>query len=186
MTVKEVICDTLRLVGKDEMAGLIEEDSDLDEESARIYRALLTYLNAVRDELARAYFPLFTEEEMHSDNGQFAFAAFKKTPFSIKSVTSGKKAVKWHISPDYLVADGRDITVKYTYVPKPLGEGEEFSYPDFAVGARLVQYGMIAEYYLVLGDASGSAAWEEKYRNEIETLLSHSTVKDIIPPRRWI
>jgi len=38
----------------------------------------------------------------------------------------------------------------------------------------------------VLGDATGSAAWENKYRNEIENLLSRSAVRGRIPPRRWI
>lgn len=185
MTVKEVICEALRLAGREETAADMENESGTAE-TARLRRALLTYLNAVRDELARGYLPLYAREKLHSDDGAFAFAQFGFTPFKIKRVSSCGKPVKWHISPDYLIADGRDIEVEYSYVPAPLKETDEFSYPCFAVGERLVEYGMVAEYYLVIGDAASSAAWESKYRNEIDALLSHVTVGERIPPRRWI
>lgn len=54
------------------------------------------------------------------------------------------------------------------------------------MSARLVEYGMAAEYFLVAGDSEAYSAWESKYRAEIEMLLSRSSVKERIPPRRWI
>ncbi|MDE7380052.1 MAG: hypothetical protein K2N14_03265, partial [Clostridia bacterium] len=63
---------------------------------------------------------------------------------------------------------------------------DDFFYPVFAVSARLVEYGMAAEYFLVNGDGAGYTAWEAKYRGEIENLLSRAGVKGRIPPRRWI
>ncbi|MCM1438138.1 MAG: hypothetical protein NC131_02845 [Roseburia sp.] len=185
MKVKEIICRTMRLVGRDEAADGVENNSQSDE-AARLKRALLAYLNAVLDELARGYFPLDTEEEMSSENGVYAFADFLKAPLKINRVTDGKNAVGWHISPDYLYADAENITVYYEYLPPVLSEDDEFFYPVFAVSARLVEYGMAAEYFLVAGDGEGYNAWESKYRAEIEMLLSRSSVKERIPPRRWI
>lgn len=182
----EVVCEALRLVGRDDVADEIIIGGPLTGEVARLNRAGLTYLNAVRDELARGYFPLDAKEEMSSKNGSFAFADFKYKPYEIKRVIADGKPVKWHISPDYLVADGKNITVFYTYVPDPLKMDDEFDYPVFAVSERLVEYGIAAEYYLVLGDVTNSAVWESKYRSEIENLLSRSGLKGRIPPRRWI
>ena len=194
MKVIDVICRTMRLVGRSDAADLIESAAGSNgaaqgaqpEEVKRLKRAFLTYLNAVLDELARGYFPLDTEEEMSSENGVYAFADFLKAPLKINRVTEAQNPVEWHISPNYLHAKAKKITVSYEYAPPVLGEDDEFFYPVFAVGERLVEYGMAAEYFLVAGDGTGYSAWESKYRNEIENLLSRSSVKDRIPPRRWI
>lgn len=186
MTVKEVIISAMRLVGREDAADAVEEGGTLTDETTRLKRALLTYLNAVTDELARGYFPLGYSEDMASDDGRYAFALFTKPPVRINRVRSGKKAVAWHILPDYLVADAPEITVEYEYAPSKLDEDDEFSYPVFDVGERLVTYGMAAEYYLVLGDAASSQMWEGRYRAEIELLLARSPVRGRIPPRRWI
>ncbi len=186
MKVKDVICEALRLAGRNDAADAISENNTLTDEVSRLKRACLTYLNAVLDELAREYFPLIKEEQLYGENGVIAFSDFSRKPLEIKRVSADGKPVKWHISPDYLQTEDKIVTVCYAYVPDPLTEDDEFFYPDFAVSERLTECGMIAEYFLVLGDASSSAAWENKYRNEIENLLSRSTVRGRIPPRRWI
>ena len=209
MKVIDVICRTMRLVGRSDAADLIEsaaavngaeqtevygeEDGQsgaiapvVSDEVKRLKRAFLTYLNAVLDELARGYFPLDTEEEMSSESGVYAFADFLKAPLKINRVTEAQNPVEWHISPNYLHTKAKKVTVSYEYAPPVLGEDDEFFYPVFAVGERLAEYGMAAEYFLVAGDGTGYSAWESKYRNEIENLLSRSSVKDRIPPRRWI
>ena len=185
MKVKEVICEAMRLVGRGDAADLVEAGEETAD-AARLKRALLTYLNAVLDELARGYFPLETEEQMESENGEFAFADFLKAPLKIKRVTDGKNPVEWYISPNYLIAEVKKVTVCYEYAPPALEEEDDFFYPVFAVGERLAEYGIAAEYFLVAGDGAGYSAWENKYRNEIENLLSRSSCRDKIPPRMWI
>lgn len=186
MKVKQILCEVMRLTGRSDAADELESEGGVTAETARLKRALLTYLNAVLDELARGYFPLDTEERMSSENGVYAFADFLKAPVKINRVTDGQKAIEWHISPDYLYADGKDITVYYEYLPPELAEEDDFFYPVFAVSLRLVEYGMAAEYFLVAGDGEAYGTWESKYRAEIEMLLSRSSCKQRIPPRRWI
>lgn len=157
MKVIDLICQTMRLVGRADAADAIENDT-ATAETARLKRALLTYLNAVTDELARGYFPLDTEEEMTSETCTYAFADFLKGPIKINRVTDGKNPIKWHISPNYLHAEAQKITVYYEYMPPVLEEDDEFFYPVFAVSARLVEYGMAAEYCLVAGDGAGYTA----------------------------
>ena len=186
MYVLDVVCQTMRLVGRETSADNIEEGNPTAED-LRLKRALITYLNAVLDELARGYFPLDTEEKMQSENGVYPFSGFLKAPSKINRVLSGKNPIGWHICPNYLYVDAKDITVFYEYLPPVLDEGDEYFYPVFAVSDRLVEYGMASEYFLVTGDGAGHTAWEEKYRNEIESLLSRSAgIKGRIPPRRWV
>ena len=197
MKVKEVIIETMRLVGREDAADAIAsvvpaygddgvQTDSLPDEAVRLKRAFLTYLNAVLDELARGYFPLDTEEEMTSENGVYAFSQFLKGPIRINRVTDGEKPIGWHICPNYLHAKAKKVTVFYESAPPTLTENDEFFYPVFAVSPRLVEYGMAAEYFLVAGDSEAYNAWESKYRSEIEMLLSRSSVKERIPPRRWI
>ncbi len=123
MKVIDVICRTMRLVGRSDAADQIEsaavangaaqdeaygadgeqmavETPVLSDEVKRLKRAFLTYLNAVLDELARGYFPLDTEEEMSSESGVYAFADFLKAPLKINRVTEAQNPVEWHISPN--------------------------------------------------------------------------------------
>ena len=167
MKVKEILCRTMRLVGRTAVADSAES-------------------NSPTDEAVRGYFPLDTEETMSSENGAYAFAGFLKAPFKINRVTDGQNVIEWHISPDYLYADAKNIVVNYEYLPPVLSEDDDFFYPVFAVGPRLVEYGMAAEYFLVAGDGESYNAWESKYRAEIEMLLARSSVRERIPPRRWI
>ena len=186
MKVSEIICQTMRLVGRETSAQNVEANT-ATEEDLRLKKAFVTYLNAVLDELARGYFPLDTEERMQAEDGIYPFADFLKAPSKINRVLRGETPIEWHIYPNYLQADAKEITVYYEYLPQQLNETDEFFYPVFAVSARLVEYGMAAEYFLVNGDGAGYAAWEDKYRSEIEMLLSRSaSISGRIPPRRWI
>lgn len=186
MVVKDVISEVLWLVGRYDASYDIGRGDLSNDEYKRLARACLAYLNAVIDELARGHFPLECEETMSSENGAFAFADFKHKPLRIMGVTVNSQPVDWHVVPDYLMANGQNVKVRYTYVPDALGLNDVWEYPDYAVRERLIIYGMLAEYYLVAGDATSYEAWENKYRVEIENILSHSKVRGRIPPRRWI
>lgn len=186
MKVKEIICNALRLVGRDDVADAEAGGLALSAEAARLKSTFLTYFNSVLDELSRGYFPLSAKEDVNLTEGKISLSSFSKRVVRIKRVVVGNNAVEWHIYAGYLYADAENATVYYEYAPQPLGETEEFFYPEFAVGERLVTYGMAAEHFLVCGCAEESRAWEQKYRDEIEGLIARCTVKPRIPPRRWI
>jgi hypothetical protein len=181
MTVKEILEDAMRLTGRDELDGEATQQSE-----SKIKYAMLFCLNAVIDELARGYFPIRKREEMSSDTGRYDFCNFAERPVKIVKVMAGARRIGWHIYPEYFVCDRQNVTVEYEYVPSKLGEEDEFDYPDVQVSFRLVEYGIVAEYMLICGEVESAAMWEQKYRQEIDRLLSLRTVKERIPPRRWL
>lgn len=185
MTVKQIICETMRLIGRTAIADSLESSNPTDE-AVRIKRAMVTYLNAVLDELARGYFPPNAVEILWSGSGYYYYEDFEEVPIKIKRVTDGKNPVNWHAYGEYLKADSNKITVYYEYLPYNLNENSQFYYPVIEVSARLVEYGMAAEYFLVAGDGAAYNVWENKYRAEIEMLLSRGSSGGTIPPRRWI
>ncbi len=186
MTVKEVICAALRLAGRDDAAEAIDGGETLTAEYQRTKNAFLAYLNSVLDELARAYFPLEYEQEVSFADGRKPLSSFPRRIIRIKKVTVGGKPAEWRISSGYLCVGAESAVVVYEYAPDALGENDTFTYPVYAVGEKLAEYGMVAEHYLVLGCAEESRLWEERYRQEIEAILCRSTVRNRIPPRRWV
>jgi hypothetical protein len=185
MTVKEIIKDAMRLVGREDAAEKAYTTYE-DEETKRMEHTMLFCCNAVLDELARGYFPVKTTEKMTSDTGRFAFENFAKKPVKILKVKRGERKIGWHILPEYLQTDAGEVTVEYEYVPEKYEADDEFNYPDGEVGERLVCLGMAAEYQLICGEVESAGCWEERYRAEIDKLLSCHTVKERIPPRRWL
>ncbi|MGN0815083.1 MAG: hypothetical protein ACI4MH_07615 [Candidatus Coproplasma sp.] len=184
MIINELIVQTMRIVGRPDCAELVFDDAN-DETTRMMYTMLFCY-NAVIDELARGYFPLKNTEEMENDVGEYSFEDFAYTPVKILRVTDGKRAVKWRVSSNYLACAESKITVEYEYVPAKASFASDFVYPEYEVSSTLVVYGMAAEYMLICGDIEGAAAWESKYRSEIDRLLSLQTVRGRIPPRRWL
>lgn len=185
MTVKDVLIEAVVLAGREDLAANLTAGSRTDE-TVLTEKAFLTYFNAVVDELARGYFILDKEQEMASENCRYAFADFEYGPTRINRVTDEKNEIEWRVYPGYLYANAKKIAVKYEYAPAKAGLSDEFAYPDPAVGARLVEYGMVAEYFLVNGDGANYNLWENRYREEIDRLLSRRGTHGRIPPRRWI
>lgn len=185
MTVKNLLAETARLVGRHDLANNIEKNYT-DDETSKLKRTLNFCLNAVVDELARGYFPVSTESNLTSVNGDIYFATFPERPVRILDVVRNGESVDWVISADHLHTVCGDVCVFYEYVPKPIEESREFSYPDIYVNEILVIYGMAAEYCLINGEISESTAWESKYRSEIDRRLSAKPIRGRIPPRRWL
>lgn len=185
MTINQLISDALRMIGRNDFAEQLEAN-DGEGEVGRAARTLLFCYNAVADELARCYFPLKKEETLTSSDGRFAFESFSMPPVKIIDVTADGKRVEWDISPGYLVCEKQTVNVVYNYAPPKAEAVDEFLYPDAEVGARMVCYGMAAEYFLICGEVSLANAWEQRYRGEIDSVLGRRTVKDRVPPRRWL
>lgn len=186
MKVKDVICEALRLVGRNDAADKICGGDTLTDEVARLNRACLTYLNAVVDELARGYFSPEVQRAAESDDGVIPLADLGCAPADIKCVKAGGRAVKWHICEGYLHTRSGKVEITCAFRPAPFEAEDEFCFPDPCVSERIVQYGIAAEYFLVLGDEACSSAWEDKYRESIDIALGRSAVRGHIPPRRWI
>lgn len=186
MLVKQILSDTMRMVGRADVAESSQSSSSLTGEEGRIQSAMLLCLNAVVDELARGYFPLKTSQTLSSASGEYPFSDFDETPYRILRVTSEGREVKWRCQPAKLVCESPSVQIEYEYVPAAFALSDEFAYPHPSVGDWLVKCGVAAEYMLIAGDIDGADAWESKYRAEIDRQLALLPVKGRIPSRRWL
>lgn len=189
MTVNEVICKALRLVGRDDVANAVSsgDDDELTAEYARIKRAFLAYYNSVLCELSRGYFPLERQDDVVCREGGFALSALPFKPVKIKKVVYEEKNLPFTLSEGYVrtCASGT-VAVVYDYFLDEAAATDEFCYPFPGVDENMITFGMAAEYRLVNGEPDEAALWENKYRSEIEALISRGTERRRVPARSWI
>lgn len=181
MTQRQIIGVTLRLLGRTDVANIMDQSGVLNTENGEMVTTLIYCFNAVEDELARNYLPLKASEEMFSDSGDFMYKDFGHTPVTIKRVICGGEDIKFEVFPQFVRAGVNKATVVYDYAPKKKGLSDE---SDF--GYRIVSLGMAAEYCLINGEVEAAGLWEKKYREAIDAAQSRLPVCGNIPPRRWV
>ena len=185
MQVRQLLCNVMRMVGRDDAAELTEDETPT-EEVTRMCTAMLLLLNAVVDEISRGYFPVTAKESLTSSNGKYSFSAFNKTPNRIVAVYAEGERADWSYTPTYLECNYNAVEVEYEYTPDKFTLEDEFSYPDAIVFESLVAMGVAAEYLLVSGDISSAGMWEDRYRAELNRLIALRPVRGRVRMRRWV
>lgn len=185
MFVKELIGEAMNCISSsDDVQNYLSGEADAAvKEKAK---TVLFCINAVRDELARTWFPLRAQYTPPSGTADCELKNFDETPVKIIAVQKGGKSVRWRISGGVLHCGEADCTVEYDYTPAKLTEEDEFYFPEPAVGEYLVRCGALAEYFLLVGEVSLSAVWENKYRHEIDLIIARRSAAGRIPSRSWV
>lgn len=190
MTVKEVIAlaagcltreDLIPALGKEEGELTADEKSELD--------ALLRAYNFVENEVALDYCALKKEETVAVSENKIRYSEFSSVPVNIRKVVCGGYLARFSAYPSYiLLSDGwqGNATVVYDYIPKTkTSADEESEFTDQGVSARLMAYGVAAQYCLVNGETGRAAVWDKKFRDALRAKnLLRRTVS--IRSRRWV
>lgn len=185
MTIRNILTDALRRIGREELAIDMEEDGEPWGEDGEVVKTLLYCINAVEDELARYYFPLQACERLTSQNKLFPFSSFSKTPVRILSVTCGGKEVPHTLNATGIVADCAQIDVTYHYAPKPKTIEGDSEFGDMGDG-KITALGAAAEYSLICGEVAVADALETRYREAIDRAQKIRGRSIYVPPRRWV
>lgn len=183
MTVKEVILTAATELGfKDDVENYFDgQVSDLNKRKSEL---LLDCFNLVENEVALDYLPLYAEDELYSETGVVEYAAMERSVVRVLRVTDEwGNPVRFTVFPEYIKAQPGKLKVAYTYAPsKKTMDGES----DFRVqvSARLLAYGVAAEYALATGLYEESAVWDKKYKDAI-TAAYKARPSRKLRSRRW-
>lgn len=183
MTVKEVILKSAELVGVSEAVTAYLETGNADGKAET--ETLLRCYNFVENALALDYLPLFTEESVEAASGEVAYSALSKAATHIVSVKNeAGESLAFRIFPLSLKTAAGNVTVRYAYAPteKGLEDGVEAA-P--AVSARLLAYGVAAEYCTARGFYEEAAVWEARYKKAIAAAAERGRSRKI-QSRRWV
>lgn len=182
MTVKEVLYLAATELGiYDEVRNFIENGLAVGKKETQ---KLLSYYQLVENELALDYFPLRTEETMYASNGKIVYSRLSKGVSRILYVKNADgERIRFQIFADHLLTDEGTVTIGYAYAPssKTYKDSSDFS---SQVSARLLSYGIAAEYTLAAGRYEEWAIWDQKYKNAI--IAAYRAPKtERLESRRW-
>lgn len=208
MTVKDVICKALRLLGKDDIAKDIsysfENNTAINAECERYYKLFMLLADSVERELYSGYFPDATTVELTVTNGVCDLSTlslpFVKVVKLTDCATDGEVKNFEVKDQSLLISDSlQTVRLTYEYTSKgydgfrdEIDESKKYLSPDVMVA------GMVAEYYCTIGDTVNAALWQEKYENKIKLIRESgnyvpysapqvSPSKSVsLPRRRWI
>ena len=123
---------------------------------------LLYCFNLVENELALDYLPLYATQYCNSN--MVNYTEFEYNPIRIVGCNC-----KFRIYPTYIESQEIMTEIKYTYVPNNKELYDECSYNQNVLDC--LAYGTIAEYFIQQGFYEEAAAWNKKYKKEIELLM---------------
>ena len=166
-TVENVVRLAAQIVGLGETA---EEyfGGNPSEETKRIVQGLVGCFNLVENELAVDYLPLVCEETLSTDEeGNIEYARLSKKVAYIISVRDERGGiVKAKRMPTHLALEVGKYTVRYAALPVEKTAKDCCEY-ETGVSARLLAYGVAAEYCLHKGLYAEHAAWDKKYKEAL-------------------
>ena len=190
MTVKEVVVLAAGCLGRDDLISALNKgESTLTADEKLELDALLRCYNFVENEVALDYCALKKEETVSVTDNKIYYTKLSSPPVNIRKVVCGGYVQRFSAYPAYiLLSDGwqGNASVVYDYIPSTktaFSAQSEFS--DKGVSARLLAYGVTAQYCLVNGETGRAAVWDKKFRDALRAknmLRRTATVRS----RRWV
>ena len=168
-------------------AGLLGlgEDSVEDGENIEQNALLLRCGNLVHDEVASEYLPPETSETVTVKDGFLPYEALSERCSAIRLVTdaNGNK-VRFHARAHGASLANGVYRVVYRYLPASVGMEDNLTVDAGRLSARVLAYGVAAEYCLLSGLFQEAITWERKYRDSLLSICGRSTAMRL-PNRRW-
>lgn len=163
----------------------ISEALESGEAAEKILSLLVKCYNIVENELALDYLPLTAEDEVETATGTVEFSVLKENAVRIcKVADESGEAVKFKLFPTYLKTQPGKLKIWYTYTPQEKVADDKCECA-LGVSARMIAYGVAAEYCLCMSLYEESAVWDKKYKGAIEAVYK-ATPSKRIQSRRWL
>lgn len=161
MLIKEIIYEAEKIIGE----SIYESDDDL----------LLRCYNLIENELALDYFPLIHVETFICKGGIIKFKDFSKIPHEISQIyDSDFKSLSFRVYADHIkilddVKEYACIVYLYSPAQKTIEDASDYSekYKDILI------YGIISEYFLMIGEYEKAMNYNKLYSNEINLLKNN-------------
>lgn len=182
MTVKEVIYMAATELGiLADVKAYVENGTQAGKEDAEL---LLHAFHVVENELAVDYFPLVLEE-VKTSAGKVPFISFSQEVVRVLNVKNEEgENVDFTLHANGVVTGKGKMAITYSYAPKAKTFKEDSDF-NFLVSARLMAYGILAEFTLSTGRYSEWAIWDKKYKNAIRSAY-HVQSGGSMRARRWV
>ena len=182
MKVKEL----LKLCG--EMANLNPSEEEIEseaEEQGSSTKRLLNCCNFTLEELYRDYASSVRKTVVEVVDG-FADTSGLKLNKVISLVDGEGNDVKYRYTEGGLSVDGDGrYNLCYARLPNDVGLEDEITLPSPRITERVLAYGILREYFTVIGDTLTASQWDERYKDALRIAdVKSSSMR--MPVGRWL
>lgn len=208
MTVKDVICDALRLLGKEVIADAItqsvESGAEMSADVSRYVKLFTLIADSVTKELYSGYFPDAFKENLYGSRGVFDLSELTYPLVRVRKIVSlsSKRELTDYTLKNGILETLNGVTlieITYEYTSRDYSSlGDNIADSKLYVTPEIIVTGMVAEYYCTIGDTVNAALWQERYENRIKLILDSGVYKPYseqqntlarsasLPRRRWV
>lgn len=158
------------------------EVSEVTDARAKI---LVNCANFVNEELYRDYATSLRKTVVYATDGFIPTAALKMCKVISLTDSQGVE-VKFRYGDGgvYVSSDGR-YNVCYARLPDILGWLSEVTLPSPRITERILVYGIVREYYAVLGDWANAKQWDDRFKDALQVACC-KTSSMRLPIRGWL
>lgn len=182
MKMKDAVYLAATLLQLDEACEAVESG----EENAEC-KLLVRCANLVAKEICTEHFPLKETATMHTDeNGEIFYKDFPHEVAEVfKSVNKLGESVPFREFYDRLVLDkNAEYRVTYSFILPDAELNGTLELPE-KIGARVVAYGVAAEYCIISGMTDEAVTWDKRYKDALSRLCRvNREVR--VKRRRWL
>ncbi len=183
MSIKEILKNAALLLGRDNVIDYCNGVT-VNDDTLRTVNNMTGLINLVLSELACTYIPMVKRETVSASNGKIYYKDLTENALKILGVynTSGGE-VYFKQNAQYLTVNANSVVVEYEYSPSNYGFDDEIGYQEKDVSARVLAYGLCAEFSISEGKFDQAVMWHKRYVDALSEICvpKNSHVKE----RRW-
>ena len=170
MTVKSIV-KLACIMLKKECAIKYLETGEVSGDALETVNALTSCVSLTVNELACSYIPLIKEESVDGSE-KIAYSSLSENPLKILSILddSGRE-IDFTQTAEFITCKKSANKIKYSYSPSNFNLEDITGYNEADVPARVIAYGVCAEYCLTIRAFSESVTFHKRYTESLEEIV---------------
>lgn len=173
MNVKDVVKYSATFLGRESVIKYLNgENTDADDNVLATVDTFTRCVNLVVNELAASYLPMTKKRIFKTDNGRIYYKDFSETVLEIIGVYDDcENEIPFTQSAEYVETVYSEYAVEYAYLPPNYGLTDEIGYKENVVSARIIAYGVAAEFCITERAFDESVMWRKRFTDALSKII---------------
>ena len=186
MTIKDIIKITATIIGREDVVEYLENKTATpSQEVINTVDVMKRLANLVINELACSFIPMKKLETQAVKDGKVFYKDLSFNPLVILNAydVNGNK-LSMIVKNTHIQIDSDRAQIEYTYFPPDYTIDQVIGFQEKDVSARVLAYGLAAEYAITQGCFKDAVMWHKRYADcvYLATSPKNSTIKE----RLWV
>ena len=185
MSIKEIIKITATVIGREDVVEYLEGKVQTpSQEVVDTVEVMVRLANLVINELACSFIPMKKVEKVVVKDGKVYYKDLSYNPLVIlNAYDKNENELSFLVKNTHVELDSYTAEIEYSFVPPNYTLDQEIGYQEKDISARVLAYGLCAEYAITQGCFKDAVMWHKRYEDSVYQACApkNSTIKE----RRW-